>query len=94
MTNAPEEDELRAALSAAGSAHHDYESRYLGGVRDEQWPGWYAAYVLGRLGDFATPTDLARWLEDAPSEGVWAESAAVYVRKCLSDDRSLGDSPA
>ena len=30
--------------------------------RDERWAGWYAAYVLGRVGDFATPSDLAEWL--------------------------------
>ena len=55
----PDHASLVAALSAAGSAHHDYETRFLKGVRDDAWPGWYAAYVLGRLGDFASPTDLS-----------------------------------
>jgi hypothetical protein len=49
------------------------------GVRDEQWAGFYAAYVLGRLGDFATPSSLVGWLERAPSDDDWAESAAEYV---------------
>lgn len=79
MTEAPTHEDLQAALNAAGSAHHDYESRFLGGERDAQWPGWYAAYVLGRLGDFARPTELANWLEATPGEGDWSESAASYV---------------
>lgn len=41
------EQQLRDALSAAGGAHHDYETNFLRGTRDEQWAGWYAAYVLG-----------------------------------------------
>ena len=77
---------LVAALSAAGSAHHEYETRFLEGKYDDAWPGWYAAYVLGRVGDFATPTDLAEWLRDTPQEGVWAEDAAAYVLERLSGD--------
>lgn len=79
MKRFPTQDALADALVEAGSAHHDYESRFLDGVRDEAWPGWYAAYVLGRLGDFAPPTELAEWLRDAPSKGDWAEEAAAYV---------------
>ena len=79
MSGAPNAESLRSALSAAWSAHHDYETRYLDGVRDEQWAGWYAAYVLGRLGDFASPTDLARWLESVPGGGDWVEDAADLV---------------
>lgn len=82
----PTEDELIETLEAAGHAHHDYESNYLKGVRDEQWPGVYAAYVLGRLGDFTTPTRLARWLEEAPSEANWAVGAARHVLDELSED--------
>lgn len=79
MGPVPTHDELTAALAAAGAAHHDYESRFLGGERDEQWPGWYAAYVLGRVGDFTTPTALSSWLESATSEGEWAHDAATFV---------------
>lgn len=79
MSNVPDHRALVSALEAAGSAHHDYESRYLGGVRDEAWPGWYAAYVLGRLGDFASPTELAQWLDDADGGEEWAEDAATFV---------------
>ena len=84
MADVPDREQLTAALEAAGSSHHDYESHFLKGERDEQWPGWYAAYVLGRLGDFTSPTELAGWLEEAPSDGVWAERAAGWVRERLS----------
>ena len=37
--------ELRAALWRAGSAHGEHEKR-TGGQRDENWPDWYAAYMV------------------------------------------------
>ena len=79
MGATPRREDLQAALEAAGSAHHDYESRFLGGERDGQWAGWYSAYVLGRLGDFVAPPDLAGWLEATPGDGVWAEVAAELI---------------
>ena len=79
MKAPPARRDLEDALTAAGTAHHEYEVNLLGGKRDEQWPGWYAAYVLGRLGDFAAPTSLARWLEAAPAGGTWSASAAAHV---------------
>jgi len=85
MDSTPTERQLLEALSAAGSAHHDYESNFLQGVRDQQWAGWYAAYVLGRLGDFTTPTVLTRWLEDVSLEGDWFKNAAAYVRSKIND---------
>jgi hypothetical protein len=47
MTNPPFDSDLAAVLSAAGSAHHEYEQTALKGVRDELWAGFYAAFVLG-----------------------------------------------
>lgn len=80
----PTHNQLQQALAAAGSAHHDYETNALNGERDELWPGFYAAYVLGRLGDFATATMLSRLLADVPAEGDWASSTATYVLDSLS----------
>ena len=77
---------LETALRDAGAAHHEYETNYLSGERDEMWPGWYAAFVLGRLGDFAPPTDLARWLEDAPLGGDWASDAADLIVQRLAKE--------
>ena len=33
-------------LSATGSAHGEYEETALGGAYDEQWPDWYARYLV------------------------------------------------
>ena len=65
-------DALEQALRDAGAAHHDYEQVALEGQYDELWPGFYAAFVLGRLGDFAAPSRLSQWLEEAPSGEAWA----------------------
>ena len=79
MTNIPSEAELRQALSDAGSAHHGYEENVLDGVYDERWSGFYAAFALGRLGDFASASDLAGWLEAAAPADDWAGSTAQFV---------------
>jgi len=78
-------EDLAQALSAAGSTHHDYESRFLKGKPDEMWPGFYAAYVLGRVGDFTSATKLTELLEDAPSSDDWAKSAADHVLNNLEE---------
>jgi len=44
--------ELIEAIQSAKQAHHEYETSLLIGKRDPDWAGWYAAYLLGRLGDF------------------------------------------
>ena len=79
MSAIPSRQELERALSAAASAHHEYEQAILHGARDEQWAGWYAAFVLGRLGDFTPPSRLTRWLQAATADGPWATAAATYV---------------
>ena len=81
----PSKSELEKALGDAGSAHHDYEQVILEGRYDEQWPGFYAAYALGRVGDFAEPSALCRWLEEAPAGESWAVSAADYILSQLDD---------
>lgn len=79
----PSAEAIAAALSAAGSSHHEFETVYLNGVRDALWPGYYAAYTLGRLGDFAPPTQLARWLAEVESPSGWPAAAAAHVRARL-----------
>lgn len=71
--------ELMEALGAAGSAHHEYEQTAFKGVRHEEWAAFYAAYVLGRLGDFVPASVLTELLTEAPLTDNWAESAAVHV---------------
>ena len=79
----PRKDELVDALRAAGSAHHDYETNALNGQRDAQWAGWYAAYVLGQLGDFMSPSELTVILEQLETDGNWAEAAAQKVADAI-----------
>ncbi len=75
----PDKSALESALRAAGSAHHDYEQVTLKGEHDKLWAGFYAAYVLGRCGDFASSSALNNWLVAAPAGDDWASSAAAYV---------------
>ena len=47
MDATPETETAIARLMAeAGAAHGEFEATVLGGVHDEGWPGWYAAYLL------------------------------------------------
>lgn len=79
----PTRDELIQALETAGAAHHEYQTNALQGVPDEQWPGWYAAYVLGRVGDFVEPSVLANWLATAPASENWTASAVTHIEEQL-----------
>ncbi len=76
-------EELDAVLQAAWNAHHEFEMNALKGEHDKQWPGWYAAFVIGRLGDFTTPTKLASFLSEAPASENWTSSAANYILEQL-----------
>ncbi len=84
MLQLPEINELEKALTEAGSAHHEFEKVVLEGVRDELWPGFYAAYVLGKLGNFTRPSVLSGLLESAPDSENWSKSAAEFVLSKLS----------
>ena len=79
-------EDLENALSAAGASHHDYELNKLNGGRDEQWAGWYSAYVLGRLGDFVSPTTLTHWLEEAPNDENWSDLTSKYILSKLNSE--------
>ena len=81
----PSQDDLTNVLGDASSAHHEYEQVTFGGKRDEQWSAFYAAYTLGRIGDFAAPSDLTQWLEEAPAGENWAAWAASYVLSRLGE---------
>lgn len=45
MASTPEAA-VTALLREAEAAHGEYETSVLGGVRDEEWADWYAAYLL------------------------------------------------
>ena len=83
MADLPSDSAIAEALSAAGSAHHEYEQTALKGVRDELWAGFYAAFVLGRLGDFTAASGLAALLEEVDAPSNWSQAAAEHVATTL-----------
>jgi hypothetical protein len=42
-------EELTRLLREAEAAHGEYERDQLGGVRDEEWPAWYAEFIVDAL---------------------------------------------
>jgi hypothetical protein len=44
-------EELTRLLKEAEAAHGKYEAEELGGERDEDWPAWYAEYIVNALRD-------------------------------------------
>jgi hypothetical protein len=42
-------EELAGYLREAEAAHGKYETEELGGVRDEEWAEWYAAFIVDAL---------------------------------------------
>ena len=75
----PSLEVIAESIQAASAAHHEFETNALHGERDEQWNGWYAAYMLGRLGDVVSPSKLATWLSSAPDTDDWPNSAAGHI---------------
>lgn len=83
---------LEALLAQAGEAHGAYETAELGGVYDEAWPRWYAAYavehgigrILGRdIGvDELAALFTAGWAESQAAGGsgdTWARDTARRI---------------
>ena len=64
--------EVSSLLSGAETAHGRYEAEALGGNRDEDWPQWYAGYLLDH-----------GWLDLFPGSG--AAGTAVELRARLAD---------
>ncbi len=81
----PSKNELSVALSEAGPIHHDYETVILKGIRDKNWSSFYAAYALGKLGNFVSTSKFCTWLEEVPITEHWTESAAELVLSKLNE---------
>ncbi len=79
MADLPSRDALADAFAAADVAHDEYERVVLKGVADNQWPGFFAAYVLGRLGEFASASRLATLIEEVDGASDWPAVAAEHV---------------
>lgn len=74
---------LQQALEAAATAHHEYQTVALKGEHDQQWPAFYAAFALGRLGEFMEPSALAARLEAVQADDNWAGAAAEKIAGAL-----------
>ncbi len=84
-------NQITQLLSQAGSAHHQYEQTVLKGVYDQDWPTWYALYVINHglgtvLGQPVTEAQLSRFFTESytiykkgnPKEG-WVNYTARQI---------------
>lgn len=94
MTTTPEAG-VAALLRQAEAAHGEYETTVLDGVYDEDWPRWYAAYLLehglaehlsntGRTDAAALATTLTRLAEDYERERPAEPWPDVYARRLVA----------
>ena len=90
-------DAIAALLAQTGAAHGAYEESALGGRYDQEWPAWYAAYLLEHgLGDLLPETpsvdDLARTLQGLHEEhrqsGAGEAWPAFYARRLAGNGGS------
>jgi hypothetical protein len=89
---------VEALLSETEAAHGAYESAELGGVYDQDWPAWYAAYAVDHgLGDVigrdVTANDLAALLTRAYADFEATdrtETWQAYVARRIAEQREAG----
>ena len=55
--------EIENVLDEVQQLHHEYETNSLNGERDENWAGFYAAYIIGELGMITEPSRLVTTLK-------------------------------
>ncbi len=79
MADLPDRDTLADALAIADAVHEEYERSALKGMGDDKWPGFVAAFVIGRLGDFVPASRLAILIEEVEESDDWPRAAADYV---------------
>jgi hypothetical protein len=79
MASIPTKKEILRTLAAAARTHHEFQENSLNGIRHEGWAWWYAAYILGRLGEFTTPTLLTKWLEEIDDAKNWFKAATEHI---------------
>ena len=65
--------QISSLLFQAGTAHSIYEQAALQGAHDQDWPDWYAAYLLEHgladlISNAATVEQLRRLLADCDQE--------------------------
>jgi hypothetical protein len=97
METTPEKA-VAALLRETQTAHSAYEANDLGGVFDQEWPAWYAAYLLDHgLRDLLPGAEsldidnltamLARLAADYEREEQTSPWPDVYARRIVADCR-------
>src|SRR5262249_19535238 len=85
---------LAALLAETGSAHGAFETSVLGGVYDQQWPAWYARYLVEHgfgalLGQAVTVEGVAALLAACDAAYTREQPAAnwpdFYAQQLLSE---------
>lgn len=79
MADLPDRDTLTEALLSADAVHEEYERSALKGMGDDKWPGFVAAFVIGRLGEFVPASRLALLIEEVEDGDDWPRATADYV---------------
>lgn len=89
--------EVQALLKQAQEAHHLYESEELHGERDEQWPAWYADFLLNNgldelFGSQKSADELSEWLQAAAraagKDDDWAAFTAAFLIERITNPPS------
>ncbi len=88
-------NEIAALLIQAGQAHGKYEQSELRGVHDQDWPRWYAGYVVEQgisalLGHAVSVDQLTAFFisnyaefQKQPSGTLWADFTAAQMQALL-----------
>lgn len=82
--------QLRTLLSEAGSTHHVFEQTALKGAYDQDWPAWYADYLIAHgLRELVqkpiTAEWLSRFLQQSNEERLESDPPPVWVDYTAQD---------
>lgn len=78
-------EQVKDLLKQAVAAHHEYEQNELGGVYHEEWPEWYADWLIAhglndRLGQNLEAAALAARLKAINDDHQQAETGKSWAR--------------
>ena len=87
---------IEALLERAKAAHGEYERTELNGVYDQDWPRWYASFMVGEglgslLGRDVGAEEIGRffvssWDEFKATDGEAAEVWTVYTARRMAEE--------
>jgi hypothetical protein len=80
----PTIDQLETTLNEAETSHHEFQTVYLKGVRDENWASYYAAFVLGRSKDLDIAPSTLTGLLAGVNDDDWTSGAAKAIQGALN----------